>query len=257
MTAVTAGLFLSVAGTAMADEHEAEKQRFRPVEAFVCTFKEGSGWSELKAVNEEWNAWMDEQGANDYFAAMLSPRYHQDYKSLDFIWLGVWRDGNAMGAGTDNWITNGKDIGKKYGEISECSMGASYVSTMLRAPKDDGDDESDDRFVASFSNCSMKNKEDGAWEELMDAQKEWNAYADENGIEGSAYLWWPMAGDPDNDYGFKYIVGWDDHTMRGASWQKFSEGHWRKNEELLGDKLDCDNSRLYDARVVRSMGDDE
>lgn len=259
MTAISAALFLFVgAANTIADEHEGDDLKFNPIEAYTCKYREGKGPADLKAVNDEWNAWMDEQGSNDYFAITMTAQYHSDYGSADVYWIGGWRDGNAMGTGMDSWMTDGRDVGAKYGEVVNCSSGAAYIGTTLRAPKDDGD-ESDSNFVVSFSNCSLKDDSEDAWDNFMDAQKAWNAYADENGIDGSAYLWFPMAGeDPDaEEYGFKYIVAWDDHTMRGASWQKFADGHWRKNDELFAGLLDCDSSRIYNAEVVREMGDEE
>lgn len=258
MTAISAALFLFAGtGNAIADENEGDGLKFIPIEAFSCKYRQGKGPADLKAVNEAWNAWMDENDANDYFAAVMTPHYHSDLDSVDVIWIGGWRDGNAMGTGSDKWMNEGGDVGLKYYETVDCKSAQSFVGTTLRAPKGD-DDESDDSFVVSFTNCSMKEESEEAWENFMDAQKAWNAYADENEIDGSSHLWWPMSGEsPDADYDFKYIVGWDDHTMRGASWQKFADGHWQKNEELFGGLLDCDSSRLYDAKMVRRMGDEE
>jgi len=255
MAIAPAAMLLLVSVAATAAESEGDGLRYRPVEAFICKYREGKGPADLDAVNEEWNEWMDSVGENDYLAAVMTPHYHADYDSMDVGWLGVWRDGNAMGVGTDLWMNEGGDVGMKYFEVLDCKSGSAYVSTMLRAPKDDGD-ESDNSFVASFSNCSLKDDGDGAWDRFVEAHKAWNAYADENGIGGSAYLWWPTAGEKEIDWDFKYITAWDDHTMRGASWQKFADGHWAKRQELVG-MLDCDVSRLYDAEIVRNMADDE
>ncbi len=90
----------------------------------------------------------------------------------------------------------------------------------------------------------------------MAAQKEWNAYAEEHGIRESAWVWWPVYGESDDDYDFKIAVGMPDHTTAGANWQLYSEGHYEKSSELFSDLLDCDISRLYDGRVVREMADD-
>ena len=258
-TAISAVAFLLAgSGAALAQDDESEKVTFSPIEAYACKFKEGKGWDDLRKVNEAWNAWEDERGTTDYVGAVMAPQYHSDLQSVDYIWVGGWENGNAMGAGLDAWVTEGQEIGKMYDEMSSCSGASTYVSMVMRPPKDDDGDEADNRFVVSFSNCSFKNEGDGVWDEFMAAQKEWNAYADEHGIAGSAYIWWPGAGETaDADYDFKYIVGWDDHTMRGASWQKMADGHWRKNNDLFEDKLDCDSARIYNAWVVRNMGGDE
>jgi hypothetical protein len=256
--AISAALFLFVGtGSAVAQDEDGDKIEFRPVEGYVCHYKEGKGSADLKAVNEEWNAWMDEQGANDYFAVVLAPHYHPDYEAMDFVWVGGWRDGNAMGAGIDAWMAGGGEIGEKWSEMSTCSSGSQFISMQLRAPQPQEDDEDDDQFVVSFSNCSLKSDEEGAWDEYMAANKEWNAYAEENDIPGSAWLWFPSVGTEDEGYDFKVVAGWDDHTMRGAGWAKFAEGHWRKSSELFDDKVDCDNGRLYNGWSVRGYGEEE
>lgn len=255
--AVSAGLLLLIGtGGAVAHEGHGDTAQVIPVEAFVCKFKDGKGWKDLDAANTAFNEWMDEIGANDYFAAIMTPRYHPDYDSMDFGWVGGWRDGNSMGTGMDAWLNEGQEIAARYKAISTCSSGSSFVSRTLRPPADRGDDDSDNSFVLSFSDCSLKTKgEEGAWDAYMAAEEEWNAYADEHGIEGSRYLWWPNHGAEDKDYDFKHITVWDDHTMRGGAWAKLAEGHWYKTEELFAGKLDCDNGRLYDARIVRNVGE--
>lgn len=255
---LSAGLLLFFGlGSASAQDEENNEPRVRPIEAMACTFNEGKGWDDLKKANAAWNAWMDERGAKDYGGFVMSPAYHSDLKALDFVWVGVWRDGNAMGADSDAWITEGRDIGKLYEDVSSCSAASTYISRPLKLPKDDGNDETDNRFVVTFRNCSFEQEGEGVWDDFMAAHKEWNAYADENDIPGSAYLWWPGAGESaDADYDFKYLSAWDDHTARGKGWQKYiTDGHWRKRSEILGGKYDCDSPRIYNAWVVRRMGD--
>jgi len=258
--AVSAALVLFVgSGSALAQDDESNEITVRPVEAMPCKFNEGKGWDDLSKANDAWNAWMDKRGRNDYAAIVMAPHYHSDFESVDFIWVGWWRNGNAMGVGKDIWRTEGEDIRELYAEVANCSSAGTFISRPLKMPKDDSNDESDNYFVVGFRNCSWEREGDGRWDEFMAAQNEWNAYADEHGIPGSTYVWWPGAGQPaDDDYNFKYITAWDDHTMRGASWQKYiPEGHWRKRNELLGDILDCDSSRIYDSWVIRRMGDAE
>ena len=60
-----------------------------------------------------------------------------------------------------------------------------------------------------------------------------------------------MAGEADNDYGFKLVIAIDDYTQMGANWQKFLDGHWRKSSELFDALADCDIPRIYNAKIIR------
>ena len=71
---LSATLFLFV-GSASADEH-GDDRTWAPVEAFACNFKDGKGPSDLAAVVEEWNAWMDDEDQTEYFAITLWPSYY-------------------------------------------------------------------------------------------------------------------------------------------------------------------------------------
>jgi hypothetical protein len=254
-TAMSALLFLFVgSGTALAQEEESDDITAVPVETWTCNYKEGQGPDDLDRVNAEWNDWMDDQGQTDYFAATLTPHYFGE-RLFDIGWLGAWTDGNAMGAGTDHWINEGGEMAAKYFEVLDCESHTNFVSlNVKRAPQND-DDDSDNSFVLTFSNCSME--EDKEFEEFLAAQKEWNTYADENGFVSSAWVLFPAYGESNNDYDFKYVTSAADHTTFGANYQLYSDGHWRKSSEIFGDLLDCDVSRVYDATVLRDIESDD
>ena len=155
-----------------------------------------------------------------------------------------------MGAGLDMWVNDSGDLGAKFFEVIDCHAHSAYVSSQLRAPQPDGD-ESDNTFVLSFTNCSVKKGK--SFDEFLTAQDAWNAYSDDNGLQGGTWIWFPVAGETNNDYDFKYIVGADDYAMYGSNWQKYSDGHWRKSSELFDDLIDCDSARVYDARTIRDI----
>jgi len=251
MTIASASLFLS-AGFAIADSHEPDKPTFTPVEAYACNYRDGKGPADLEKVNAAWNNWMDDEEQGDYFAALLMPHYYGE-RQFDVAWLGVWRDGNAMGTGTDLWIDEGGEFGAAYNEVVDCFSHTNYASQRVQQAPDTGE-ESDGAFVVSFSNCSVK--EGRTFDEYLAAQTDWNAYAEEHGIHESAWVWWPIYGESDDDYHFKIAVGMPDHTTAGANWQLYSEGHYQKWSELFDHLIDCDSARLYDGRVVREMAEE-
>ncbi len=252
-TVVSASLCLA-AGAAIADSHESDKPTFRPVETWTCNYNDGKGPADLDEVTAAWNDWMDDENQEDYFAALVTPQYFGELP-FDVAWLGVWRDGNAMGSGTDLWMTEGGELGAAFAEVVTCSSHTNFASQKVREYGGSDEDESDDNFVLTFSNCSVK--EGKTFDDFLAAQKEWNAYADEHGIVEGNWIWWPVFGETDNDYDFKAVGAVDDHTQAGANWQLYSEGHYQKSMELFSDTVDCDIGRMYDARVVREMAEEE
>jgi hypothetical protein len=254
--AASAAVLLAVsAGPVLAQDEESEALPVRPVEGWTCKYNEGKGRADLDEVNEEWNEWMDERGQDDYLAFIMTPQFFGEL-AFDVAWIGVARDGHAFGAGTDLWLSEGGEVGAKFGEVITCSSHSGFISMNIkRMPP--SDEEGDGQFVLNFSNCSFKKEGEGVFEEFMAAQGEWNAYADEHGFDYNAWLWWPLYGESDDSYDFKYVVGASDYTTVGSNWQLYADGHWRKSSDLFEGLLDCDVSRVYDATMVREWADED
>ena len=156
--------------------------------------------TDLRAVVEEWNAWMDDTGQTQYSAIVMTPNYYGEL-AFDVAWLGIWPDGNAMGAGTDHWLTNGREMSAKFSEVINCGAHTNFATVRMRTPPENDDDD-DTTFVLSFSDCSVKDGK--TFEDYAAAQKEWNAYADEHGIVGGTWAMFPVWGESaDADYDFK------------------------------------------------------
>lgn len=255
-TAASAAILLSVgAGPVLADEHESDSIPVRPIEGWTCTYNEGKGRADLDKANAAWNEWMDERGQEDYLAFLMTPQFFGE-ETFDFAWIGVARDGHAFGAGTDLWLSEAGEAGEMFNEAISCSSHSAFISmNVKRMPP--SDEEGDGQFVLNFSNCSLKQEGDDAFDNFMAAQEEWNAYADEHGFEYNAWVWWPMYGETDDSYDFKYIAGSDDYTTVGANWQLYADGHWKKSSDLFKDHLDCDISRVYDATMIREWADED
>ena len=253
-TFVSAAMFLLCgAGTALAQDEEEADPVAIPVEGLTCDYRDGKGRGDLDKVITEWNEWMDDNDEGDYFAAVLAPNYFGE-AAFDVAWLGAWRDGDAMGASTDLWINEGGEIGAKFIEVLDCGTHTNFAVLQVKTPPEPSDD-SDVTFVLSFSNCSME--EGKTFDEYLTAQDEWNAYADEHGIVGGSWVFFPIFGESDDSYDFKSVDSTPDHTTFGHNWQLYSEGHFRKADELFDDLLDCDSARVYDATVVREMSDED
>ena len=254
--AASAAVLLAVgAGPVLADEHESDAPTVRPIEGWTCTYNEGKGRADLDEANAAWNAWMDEHDQNDYLAFMMTPQFFGEL-NFDVAWIGVSRDGHAFGSGTDLWLAEGGEVGAMFADAISCSSHSAFISmNVKRMPP--SDEEGDGKFVLNFSNCSLKQEGDDPFEGFMAAQKEWNAYADEHGFKYNSWVWWPMYGETDDSYDFKYVSAASDYTTVGANWQLYADGHWRKSSELFREHLDCDSSRVYDATMIRDWADED
>jgi hypothetical protein len=250
LLAAMSAVLMTCSGIAWTQENAAAGPRWLPVETFTCNFKDGKTMADLIAVNKEWNKWMDAQGADDYFAAMVTPQYFGE-RLFDVGWLGAWQDGNAMGAGTDLWLTKGGAIGAKYDAILDCASHTNFVSTMIKPPASE-DEEGDDTFVLGFTNCSINEGQE--FDAVMTAIQAWAEHQSANGFQNSTYMMFPVYGESNGDYAFKIVEGHDDYTALGADYERMGNGgHWMKQEELFSGLLKCDISRVYDARVVRDF----
>jgi hypothetical protein len=249
LTAATAGLVLaSAAGSVFAQDEEVEYPNMRVVESWTCEYKEGKGRADLDKANAAWNEWMDKTGQNDYTALMATPYFFGEWP-FDIGWIGVARDGHAFGEGTDRWINEGGEVGEMFDEVITCDTHSAWVSMIVDPSENDGNDEGDDTFVLSFSDCSIK---DGhTFEDYMAATRQWNEYAAEHGFKQAGWVWFPVAGESADDYDFKFAGAEDDYRTMGANWQLYLDGHWQKSNEIFDDIVDCDVSRIYNATMLR------
>ena len=248
-------MFLLIgSGPVIADNHdEYSDDGIIPVEIFACNFEDGKGPDDLMAVTAKWNEWMDEEEATDYFAALLYPNFSTNLE-FDVGWIGGWKDGNAMGAGTDMWMSEGGELGAEFDEVLDCPSHTLFATVQMRDPGDN--DDEDDNFVLAFSNCSIN--EGKTFDDVQAAQEAWNAHADEYGFVGGAWVMWPIWGEAaDADYGFKFVGSAPSYTGLGNNFQMMAAGHWRKNDEIWDGLLDCDHTRVYTGISVREMAEDE
>lgn len=257
LRAVAAGLVvMGSSGGVLADEHESEYSPMRAVETWTCSFKEGKDMDDLEKPNKAWLEWMDGWGQEDYYAAMVTPFFFGE-RNFDVGWIGVYRDGKAFGIGSDKWVNDSGDLGEMFAEVITCDSHTGWASmNLMSSSQDESDgDESDNSFVLSFSNCSMK---DGhSFEDYLAATKEWEAYAIEHGITERAWVWFPIVGEANNDYGFKIVSAQDDYTAMGENWQMYLDGHWQKSSELFDDLVDCDIARTYSATTLRRWKEED
>lgn len=254
ITAASAAISLVLlSGAVLADNHEPAPLRWVPVEAWTCDYVDGKGPADLDSVIAEWNAWMDAHDEHEYFAMTLTPFYFGE-NAFDVGWLGTWPNGQAMGRGMDRWVTEGGDINAKFFEVLSCDSHSNFASAELKSP---GEGEAPDNFVLTFSDCTGP-ETDEEWGQLFGGFAQWSAYMTEHGYHQGNWIMFPVYGGGGAEFDFKLIQGFDNHTELGEDYQRYIDRtDWDKEGELLGELLECDDARVYQATVRRRSAGEE
>jgi hypothetical protein len=256
-TAILAAIPLALSAwvTVNAQEEEDAPPYVTPVDTFTCNYNDGKGPDDLKKAAADWNVWMDNQGTNNYGAVTLTPYYYGD-DSFDVGWLGFWTNQEAMGEGIDSYLTKGTKQAEGFSKVVTCDTHEHWATINVKKPKEG---PPPDNFVLMFSNCTIG--EDTEWEALKAGIDEAAAYMTEQNFGNGAWMMWRVfggAGEPDWD--FKWVTSYDNYTDFGKAYQHNANGGGRqKMNEIMGDMLDCDSARVYNATTVRRIagGDGE
>jgi len=249
--AIVTAVPLALSGwvTANAQEEEQAPPYVTPVDTFACDYNEGKGPADLQQAIAGWNAWMDEQGATDYGAFTLTPYYFGE-GSFEVAWLGYWTSQEGMGSGIDNYLANGGAAARGFNEVLTCKSHEHWASINIKPPKEG---PVPDSIVLMFSNCSLKN-EDG-YDALFESLDKVTAYQTENNYGNAKWMMWPVfGGGGELDYDFKAVSSFADYTTFGKAYQHRANGGGRQAlREIMGDQVDCDASRVYNAYVARRI----
>jgi hypothetical protein len=127
-------LALSAWVTANAQEEADAPPFVTPVDTLTCNYNDGKGPDDLKKAAADWNAWMDNQGTNNYGAVTLTPYYYGD-DSFDVGWLGLWTDQEAMGEGIDSYLTKGTKQAEGFSEVVTCDTHEHWSTINVKEPK--------------------------------------------------------------------------------------------------------------------------
>ncbi len=251
ISCIAAGAMLTaISGIAVADGHEGASLAYPPMEAFTCNYNEGMGPADLDAATDAWNEWMDDEDVHNYFAATMTPYYH-GAETFDVGWIGSWTDGNAMGEGTDRWLAEGGELAAGFGAAVTCDTHANFAIDTIHGPSGD----TPDTFVLTFSDCNIT--EGTSYEDLRAGLVAWAEYQAENGHDHPAWVLWPVYGGGDAEFDFKLMEGYENHAELGMGYEMYGTGGaWVKHMETVAGMYECDESRVYNGRTRRVMGDD-
>jgi len=238
----------SAMSTAQAQD-DARMSKFVPTEIFACNYKEGKGPSDLDAATENWSQHMDSESADAYAAWTLTRQYYSSEQDFDVLWLGAWKDGNAMGQGRDRYHATGGAVRAGFSAVVDCTGHAGYVSWAYKLPADSGAPPSDSAVFA-FTDCNVK--EGATYDSIVESLKAWAKVLGDNGSKASIYQWWPVYGGGDEDFDFKIVSVYPNYAEQGADLERVGNGElWRKRMELVGGKFECNVSRVYDGKLRR------
>jgi len=250
-TILSAGILTLVSTSCIGADHDDRLAKFVPTELWACKYNEGQGSDDLDAVAGKWNAYMDENEADTYLAWTLTPQYFTDEQDFDVLWLGAWKDGNAMGQGRDNYHATGGAVLAEFGKVLDCGAHVGFVSRAFKLPPDD-DAGPQDTGVLTFPNCSIE--EGATYETVVAGLSAWAKTLGDSGSKAALYQWWPVyGGGGESKSDFKLLGVHPNHASLGADLERMGNGElWRKRMEHVGDQFDCDVSRVYDAKLRRA-----
>ena len=229
---------------AMAQE---EAQQPTPViEIFGCNYKGSNDMADLQAVTNRWNQWADRNNMTDYTAFLVTPYLHSDQLTYDVLWLGAWPNGAAMGADEALWFAQGGEVSAAFDAVVDCSAHAQYAEVVVGAPEGPVPEAP----IVAFSDCTVH--EGRTVDEAITALGQWREYLVANGINEFNAVLFPVAGEePDADYTFKSIEGYETIQSYGRTLDVITRGGYMRADELFSRLLDCNSPRVYQFDLVR------
>lgn len=244
---VLAGLVPLAMGTAMAQVSEEGMGKVIPVELFACTYNDRQDSDDLESVNARWNRWMDERNDTTYAAWILTPYYFGPEQEFDLLWMGAYTDGNALGAGTDQWMAEGGDINEAFEEVLTCDAHIGLASAMYKSPPNN---ETPGTAIITMMDCKLN--EGHRYEDIQAAELKWAEHMTSSGSVAGTFHWFPVYGGGGADYDYKVVNAYANFTDLGADWERFSNAGGREaSTEIFDDIDDCDDARVYVATSIR------
>lgn len=246
----SSGLVL-VLGTGNLLAQEEEDSGAAAVELYACKYQEGMGPADLDKVTAKWNKWADDNELTDYAAWTLTPIFSGPEQDFDVLWLGVSPTGAALGAGLDTWIAKGGEIAAEFDKVAPCNAHGMFAAVEFKDPPER---DNPSQVIMSFSDCSigegMRFSKD-----VAPALTGWSEFRASHGSTAGIWALFPVFGGGGEEFDFKYVTG---HGSLEESGQDFDAWDGDKARELFPmGMLDCDASRVYLARNVRRMSDND
>ena len=201
---IVMALSLSIS-TANAQVSEDGMGKVVPVELYACKFNDGQSMANLERVIADWTKYSDDQGTRDYAAWTLTPFFYGQEQEFDFIWMGAFTDGNAMGAGFQQWVTEGGKIAEDFNRVADCFGHVLLESAQYKSPPGN---ETPESSIITMMDCKMNEGSD--YDDVRDAELEWAEYITEKGSQAGTWHWFPSYGGGDADFDYKVVQAFPD-----------------------------------------------
>ncbi len=245
---MTVALGLLGIGSPMAQVSEDGMGKVLPAELFVCKYRNRQDEGDLDRVITRWTDYMDERRIDNYAAWTLTPYHYGQDMDFDVIWMGAYKDGNAMGAGVDQWFAEGGDINDAFEEVLDCGAHIGLASAMYKSPPNN---ETPGTAIITMMDCELN--EGNRYSDIKAAELAWAKHMTNAGSTAGTFHWFPVYGGGDAEYDYKVVNAYENYTELGADWERFSNGGGREaSTEIFGDIDDCDDARVYVATSRRA-----
>ncbi len=197
---------------------------------------------------DRWTEFMDGNDTNNYAAWTLTPYFYGGDQDFDFIWMGAYTDGNAMGAGIDTWLSDGGDVADGFNEVVDCRAHVMLSSAMYKSPVGN---ETPTTGIITMMDCELN--EGKRYSDIKKAEISWAEYLTTNGSAGGYWHWFPTYGGGDSDFDYKVVFAYSNFTDFGADFEHGANGGGREaGQENFANIDDCDDARIYLATSRRA-----
>ena len=240
LASVAAGILLAGAAVTFAQDNGVPQ--FRPIELWVCNYRERKDQSDFDKVLED----LVRVTADDAYAAYrLTPNFVPPDQDFDFIYLGVWESGATMGRDMAHYAAMAGDIDEAWNDTVDCPASLMYASSMIQPPTGDGAE----RFMLTVSDCEVG--DDLSNGQAIGALQRFNDYRVANGSTVGTFAWFPVYGGGDVDFDFKLAQTYSGPEHFGDSFQWFVDNQaYLVQQGMLGGIVSCDVPRVYNGETI-------
>lgn len=246
LAAVTA-VFTLFAGASAVFAQDGGPPQFRPVEMWVCNYKEDKDSDDFDDAMEKL---VESEGEQNYAAWTLNPYFVNPAQDFDLIFLGAWPSGTAMGEAYTNYFANGSDASEAWEEAVDCPASIMYASYEIQPVPESADGaDGDGTFILSVADCKVGHAVTNG--QALGALERFNDYAVANGLTVATFAWFPVWGSGETEFTFKLAQAFANVQHLGDTFQWFVDtAAYNVNDQMTAGVVSCDAPRIYTGNTV-------